>query len=420
MLVTAAVAAGAGSVDISYDVSRVSKALDFINLMTYDLHGSWEAKVGHHTDTNPKRPYPSQHSLYNTVNHWIRKGAAKEKLVLGLASYGRTWKLKNPCDDWNLGGQGAWTGGLPGSYTSESGFLAYYEICEKDWKQRICTRDSDAKAPYGTDGRDFIGYDDEESIVHKVNNVMIAKGLRGFMFWALDLDDFHGNCGGIKYPLITAAKNAAMGIYQSTPRCSAITTSKCVPPTTVAPAVGKNGCRLNKNGPWRNRLDIDAWCKNSLNCPNADYCGESYPGCTSCMCICEDLSATTTTTVATTTTKDSTTTTTATTTTTSTTTESPITESECTPTKRYENSKVYIKFCARNCDLCNTLHWLSNYCNCNEKVEVSTTTTTTTTTTADKTKICSARNKKYNYYCQKTCSKDRCKRNYWIRYYCFC
>ena len=43
---TAAVAAGKDKVDAGYDVVEISKYLDAIHLMTYDLHGSWESEVG--------------------------------------------------------------------------------------------------------------------------------------------------------------------------------------------------------------------------------------------------------------------------------------------------------------------------------------------------------------------------------------
>jgi len=90
----------------------------------------------------------------------------------------------------------------------EIGFLAYYEICNIKWVKHMCMSGSDAVAPYGTDGQDWVGYDDIESIVYKVNKVVRGKNLRGLMFWALDLDDFRGSCdGGVKYPLIKAASN---------------------------------------------------------------------------------------------------------------------------------------------------------------------------------------------------------------------
>lgn len=50
LYLTAAVAAApTEKVTKAYEVARISKSLDWINLMTYDLHGSWEKITGHHT-----------------------------------------------------------------------------------------------------------------------------------------------------------------------------------------------------------------------------------------------------------------------------------------------------------------------------------------------------------------------------------
>jgi chitinase len=56
----------------------------------------------------------------------MTKGASKEKLVVGLPTYGRTFTLKSS----NLTdiGAPAAKGGLPGQYTRESGFLSFYEV----------------------------------------------------------------------------------------------------------------------------------------------------------------------------------------------------------------------------------------------------------------------------------------------------
>ena len=45
---TAAVAAGQSTIEAGYEVAEISKYLDAIHLMTYDLHGSWENQVDHH------------------------------------------------------------------------------------------------------------------------------------------------------------------------------------------------------------------------------------------------------------------------------------------------------------------------------------------------------------------------------------
>ena len=343
MLITAAVAAGAGSVDVSYDVPRVAKALDFINIMSYDLHGSWAKHTGHHTDTNPNRPYPSQHSIKNTVYHWMKRGAPAQKLVLGLASYGRTWKLSRPCHDWGIGATGTWSGGKAGKSTGENGFLAYYEICNTKWVYHKCTKDSNSMAPYGTDGRDWIGYDDVESIVYKVQKYVKEKNLRGFMFWALDLDDFTGSCGGRRYPLIKAAKDTILGRSVSATTCKSIMHNKCVPPPTQPPKVTTiaedNGCRLYLKGPWGRSSDdkkkgFDKWCRDPGNCPKNPTC----TGCKDCMCTCDGKSKTTT--------------------------KQPTTTLSCKPTRIYEKGPGYKNWCNNNCHRCGKNVGVENFCLC--------------------------------------------------------
>ncbi|KAK7495613.1 hypothetical protein BaRGS_00013060, partial [Batillaria attramentaria] len=47
LLLTAAVAGGEKIIRTAYDVPKLNKYLDFINLMSYDLHGSWSSYLGH-------------------------------------------------------------------------------------------------------------------------------------------------------------------------------------------------------------------------------------------------------------------------------------------------------------------------------------------------------------------------------------
>lgn len=46
LLLSAAVAAAEFSMSLSYDVPMLSKYLDFINVMAYDLHGVWDGSTG--------------------------------------------------------------------------------------------------------------------------------------------------------------------------------------------------------------------------------------------------------------------------------------------------------------------------------------------------------------------------------------
>ena len=128
LLVSAAVRASVRATIESYEVRKISQALDFVSLMTYDLYGSWARSTGHHTTTDPKA-IPDNVEL--TVKTWIQKGAKPEKLVLGLATYGRTLTLANKCNA-NIGSASIGNG-QAGAYTKLNGFLAYYEICNVKW-----------------------------------------------------------------------------------------------------------------------------------------------------------------------------------------------------------------------------------------------------------------------------------------------
>jgi hypothetical protein len=79
---TAAVATWNGN-----SISNAALArFDFINIMSYDQYGTWSG--------------PGQHSSYaaavNDLNYWgTTRGIAKEKLILGLPSYGYRWETNS-------------------------------------------------------------------------------------------------------------------------------------------------------------------------------------------------------------------------------------------------------------------------------------------------------------------------------------
>ena len=60
-ILSAAVAAGKSKIDAAYDVPILSKYLDFINVMAYDLHGHWEATTGEHAALFPSSQDPHKH-----------------------------------------------------------------------------------------------------------------------------------------------------------------------------------------------------------------------------------------------------------------------------------------------------------------------------------------------------------------------
>jgi len=130
---------------------------------------------------------------------------------MGMAMYGRGFTLAKAEDH---GLYAPITGGIPqGPYTRQPGIWGYNEICEKymgemdQWKISI---DDHLKAPYAFSGRNWIGYEDVESIYYKAEYAR-NMGLGGAMVWSMETDDFKGKCHGEKYPLLRTIVNTMNG-----------------------------------------------------------------------------------------------------------------------------------------------------------------------------------------------------------------
>ncbi|KAH6937736.1 hypothetical protein HPB50_003743 [Hyalomma asiaticum] len=213
LLLTAAVSAGKHFMDPAYDVPQVSKYLDFINVMAYDYHGGWETKAGHHAPMYSRPEEKPEDRILNvnfSVNYWIQKGAPRNKLVLGMGLYGRSFTLRRAEN--HKPGDDAPQKGRAGPYTREPGSLGYNEICESFTRGKwTVVKDPFFMAPYAFQDRQWVGYDDMESITAKVEFAK-AMGLAGGMVWSIETDDFHGKCHGIKFPMLSTINQVfAMG-----------------------------------------------------------------------------------------------------------------------------------------------------------------------------------------------------------------
>ncbi|XP_049812389.1 chitinase-3-like protein 1 isoform X1 [Schistocerca nitens] len=212
-ILSAAVGVGRYLIGSAYDVPQLSKYLDFINLMTYDLHGSWDSKTGQnaplYASSADKTEAERQLNVDSSVRYWIQNGADPAKLILGMGTYGRTFTLASTA---NTGVGAPATGpGTSGPYTMESGMMGYNEICEKikagGW---TVTWDDEQKVPYAVSGNQWVGYDNEESIKLK-SQYVLDMGLGGGMIWSLETDDFKGVCGAGPFPLLSTINQVLRG-----------------------------------------------------------------------------------------------------------------------------------------------------------------------------------------------------------------
>uniref|UniRef100_A0A8C5LT07 chitinase n=1 Tax=Leptobrachium leishanense TaxID=445787 RepID=A0A8C5LT07_9ANUR len=238
LLISAAVSAGKSTIDSGYQIPQLSQYLDLINVMTYDLRGSWEGFTG---EDSPLFQGPADQGDYiyfnveSAMNYWKNNGAAAEKLMVGFPAYGRTFTLSNPSNN----GLGAPTsgGGPPAHYTQEAGFMAYFEICDFLKQDATVVWNSPQAVPYAYKGNEWIGYDNQKSFQIKAEWLM-KNNFGGAMVWALPLDDFSGKfCGQGKYPLMNTLKST-LGISFSNCNTPAITVAPNTAATAAAPATG--------------------------------------------------------------------------------------------------------------------------------------------------------------------------------------
>ncbi|XP_067122347.1 endochitinase-like [Centruroides vittatus] len=239
LMLTAAVPVAKFRLDEGYQVEELGRLLDQIHLMAYDLRGNWDGFADVHS---PLYRRPNDKWAYEFLNvHdgaelWVKMGAPKEKLVVGVPFYGRSYTLGNV----NSVGIGApivqWQGGgAEGPYTRTKGFLSYYEICYgvkyKGWKKSY---DKIGKCPFAYHNDLWVGYEDPYSIEEKMNFIL-ENNYAGAMIWALDMDDFQGVCGK-KNVLINVINDKLRRHKRSTtvaPTASSTDTLIDLPATTI-------------------------------------------------------------------------------------------------------------------------------------------------------------------------------------------
>ncbi|XP_043925108.1 uncharacterized protein LOC122799843 [Protopterus annectens] len=245
LLLSAAVAAGKGTIDAAYEIDKISQHLDFINMMTYDFHGAWEQVTGHNSPLYQGSTDQGDNIYFNTnfaITYWRNNGAPADKLIMGVPAYGRTFTLAS-----DKTGVGAPASGpaSAGKYTREAGFWSYCEVCQfldgatTEWI-------SDQQVPYAYKGKEWVGYDDLQSVEGKVKYTKDHK-LGGIMIWALDYDDFMGSmCNQGINPFISKV-SSLLGVSEG-----------CTSPSTSASPITTSGadfCKDKLDGTYANSED---------------------------------------------------------------------------------------------------------------------------------------------------------------------
>ncbi|GAA5971887.1 hypothetical protein JCM11641_001557 [Rhodosporidiobolus odoratus] len=195
------------------DFAPYAKYVDYINLMTYDIGGSWSPTTG---PNGPLRTCRSDTSIETSVKLWTSRGFPAKQILLGIPSYAISFTTKsstlsqvNINDKWTSLLYQDWTSvvpaGAPGDSNAEgvdqcgnkgggySGQWQYKQLIESgllsadgSTGQSGFTRrfDSCSQTPFlfNPDTKHLIAYDDAKSASVKASWAL-SNGLAGVMIF---------------------------------------------------------------------------------------------------------------------------------------------------------------------------------------------------------------------------------------------
>ncbi|KAH7035724.1 putative chitinase [Microdochium trichocladiopsis] len=169
-----------------FDIINLEPHVDFYNVMTYDIHGTWDSTV------KSMGPYAFAHTNLTEIDTALellwRNNINPSRVNLGLGFYGRSFTMKDPscmrsgCE-FTEGAKGGECTGTPGVLSAAE----IVKILERD--DAKMTLDEAAAVQIVTwDTDQWVSWDDQKTLKMK-QDFANRRCLGGTMVWAIDLDD---------------------------------------------------------------------------------------------------------------------------------------------------------------------------------------------------------------------------------------
>lgn len=179
LILTVATPVGVSRLTAGFDLLTMQEGVDFFHLMTYNIHTHFQQDriLGASTDMN---------FIFRNIKYLLGVGVKPNKIVLGLAAYGRTYTLQDPschtdgcffvdgatfrCDD-ALGFMPIW---------------AIDEIVKSGNYQSLVINQKTGNAELYVDQDLYINYDNAETYMEKYD-YSSKSCFRGVMWWSADM-----------------------------------------------------------------------------------------------------------------------------------------------------------------------------------------------------------------------------------------
>ena len=162
------------------EMNKVQRFTDFINIMSYDYADASDTISKHHANLYNTNEDTGGSSADKSIHAFLKAGVPASKIVMGIAFYGKGFKMQSAENNGFLrktiaSQRGGGFTFLKDSIINQNGYVRYW--------------DNNAKAPYLFNPKEliFITYDDEASVLAKCRYVQKNK-LAGVMFWEYSSD----------------------------------------------------------------------------------------------------------------------------------------------------------------------------------------------------------------------------------------
>ena len=185
-LLTIAAPIGPGNIR-NIEPDAIASTVDWINLMGYDFHGTWDSATNFNAPLFRASDDPADAGLNldAAVQAYLSAGTPAEKLVLGVPFYGKGWSGVTDVDD---GLYQPSKGAAPGTW--EAGSFDYNDIQKNYLSSEKRHWDAETYVPwlYDPESKIFISYDDPQSLAAKAGYAR-DLGMAGVMIWELSQGD---------------------------------------------------------------------------------------------------------------------------------------------------------------------------------------------------------------------------------------
>ena len=186
----------------AFPIDKMGKVLDYIIYMTYDLHGQWD--YGNKwtspgcAEGNCLRSHVNETETMDALAMITKAGVASNKVVVGVASYGRSFKMAEAgCDGpmCKFTGSAGESDAYPGRCTNTAGYISNAEIGE-------IIESGNVNKKWTSAGSDILVFNDTEWVAYMNGSIRSDReklyasyNFAGTTDWAVDLLEFQPGSG---------------------------------------------------------------------------------------------------------------------------------------------------------------------------------------------------------------------------------